>query len=694
MSNNHLNSTFRKSQEYQSAIMRILGWVVMVSLVGIAGVNGFYDFTWQMFATLFLLHLAWFVGILLHVAWKPELRPWRTYLGALADASGTGCSIYLSGDPLSPFYLIYVWSFLSQGTRFGRNNLAAASISSILSFTVVATLLGGWSTRPVELSFMLFALFILPLYQYSLLNKLHASKQAAEASRRAAEDANYARGNFLATITHELRTPLSGVIGMAGLLNGTRLNEEQKEYLESINASANVLRSLIGDILDLSKIDAGKLELKPVHFDVRNALVEVAGALSSQALDKHVEVVCSADANVPEKVLGDDLRFRQILFNLLGNAVKFTEHGEVSAHISVGAPDDNLSVPHLHISIDDTGIGISKHKLSEIFDSFWQADSSTTRRYGGTGLGTSIARDLTLLMGGVIGVESEEGQGSTFWLKLPLIDPEVGQTPQAPKLLSGRQAVVLETNATSAKTIEDACVAAGMHCYSVTRIEDLNELGKLNASVDVLLVSDSPRGMDLQGLATMMRNLLRADLPVVYLHYPRRTFHLLETNATSITKPFNMTNLWRCMISVLEPDALDPDSGPAVDPSSGLAHGTRVLVAEDDTINAKLIRSLLDKGGYKVTLVRDGEAALREALSGSFDLALIDLRMPKMDGLDFVRAYRQQEAPEERLPIVALTANSAEEARSECLAAGMDEFLTKPVDPQALNELIREFGIT
>lgn len=672
-----------KAQEFQSAIMRILAWILMMSLIGVAGQQGLYTFDWGVYAMLFGGHLLWFGLILAHVMYRPELVRTRTYMGVLADLSGTSFSILLSGHPISPFYLLFIWSFVSQGTRFGPKNLMAASVGSFIAFTLVASLLGGWHSHPIEVGFMLLFLVVLPAYQYSLLNKLHAAKQAAEA-------ANKARGNFLATMTHELRTPLSGVIGMAGLLNTTQLDDEQKEYLDSVNASANMLQSLIGDILDLSKIDAGRLELKSARFDLRNSLVEVANALSNQAAEKGVEMVCAVSPAAPQLVNGDELRFRQILFNLVGNAVKFTEQGQVIISAQAESADEHLGVRHLRVAVTDTGIGIRKEKLAEIFDSFWQADSSTTRRYGGTGLGTTIARDLTHLMGGVIGVESESGKGSCFWVKLPLIDSDALAAPQAPAVLQSQHAIVLEHNLEQAKQVEASLRAAGMQVTLISSLEQMGQAsGNQLSNVDLLVVADTPSGTDLQGLSAMLRNMLKLKAPVLYLHFQRRKAPLNEANVTALCKPFNMVTLWQSAASLLDPNAvLTEASNQAKVPQP--QDGIHVLVAEDDNINAKLITSLLDKAGHRATLVRDGQAAFDAAISQTFDLALVDLRMPKQDGIDFTRAYREQERGG-RMPIIALTANAAEDARADCIEAGMDEFLTKPVDPKVLDSLIKHY---
>ncbi len=675
----------RRSQEFHSAMIRIGVWILMASVLSIAGQTGYYQFDWSVMTGLFLLHFAWYVAILLHIVRRPELLRGRTYIAILCDLSGTTLSIYLSGMAASPFYLLYLVLFLSQGMRYGRTNLMLATICSFFSFGIIATVLDGWTTAPLEVGFMLLFLCVLPFYQSSLLRRLQQAKAAAE-------DANQARGIFLATMTHELRTPLSGVIGMAGLLNNTPLDDEQKEYLDSVNSSANVLQLLIGDILDLSKIDAGKLEIRSVRFDVRHTLMEISNALSNQALDKGIEIVCKVDPAVPSALSGDELRFRQILFNLIGNAVKFTDSGHVVVMVKVVPPDQDVVCQHIRVSVRDTGIGMDEQQLVSLFGSFWQANLSSTRRYGGTGLGTTIARDLTHLMHGGIGVESEMGKGSEFWVKLPFLHRDLMAVPSAPAVLKGCSALIFEYDSESASAIRQSCVAAGMQVKVVSRVEELDRLSAAGQpQITMLLLADAPVGLDLVGLSGKIRRLLETPmLPVVYLHYARRKLPLAETAAASITKPFDMLDLWQAMSGLLVSDLqMQEQSLPLSAPDQDVdTESLDVLVAEDDRINAKLIASLLGKAGHRVTLVGDGQLALEKARSDSFDIALIDLRMPKMDGIDFTLAYRRQEDGGRHLPIIALTANTVEDAKTECLAAGMDEFLAKPINPGTLNELL------
>lgn len=679
----------RSSQEFQSAIVRLAIWTFMVLMIGIAGWIGSYDFTWPQYFLLFGVHFVWFTTIFVSTLIRPETLRWRTYASILADLSGTTGSIYLTGDATGPYYLLYAVSFLSQGMRYGKNNLLIASVGSLISFAVVAGLLGDWLTQPLEVLFVALVLVVLPAYEYTLLRKLQSAKQAAES-------ANRARGDFLATMTHELRTPLSGVIGMAGLLKRTKLDDEQREYLDSINTSADVLQALIGDILDLSKIDAGKLELKPGKFVIRDSINETCWALSNQAVEKGVELICQIAPDVPEYVHGDELRFRQILFNLVGNAAKFTDEGFIVVSARVMPADDDVGEPYLQVAIKDTGIGISADRVRHVFDSFWQGDLSSTRRHGGTGLGTAIARDLARLMGGAIGVESEEGKGSTFWVKLPFLRESQLVPPHPPETLRGVRVMIFEQNRESADAIAETCAAVGMRTDIVGSID---QLGALTGEDDgggrrLVLVVDEPRGVDLDRVGNLVHKVLGADTPIVYLHYPRRKPPIGGMMSGRAFKPINAVQLWQSMAGVVAPGSLtdyDADMTEPLAPVSGVVG--HLLVAEDDDINAKLIDSLLRKAGCDVTLVRDGKAAFEEACSGEFDLAFIDLRMPKMDGIDFTCAYRKQEAPGHHLPIIALTANAAEDAKAECMLAGMDDFLTKPVDPHILQELILRYGI-
>ncbi|EGW54649.1 ATP-binding protein [endosymbiont of Tevnia jerichonana] len=427
-----------KHSEYQSAWVRLIIWVFSAGYIGLGATTGYYEVDLLQYGVLFGSFLFVFLLLLVSVYYHPVSRR-RRYLALLTDISAASLAIFLTQEAISPFYLLYIWIFVSYGTRYGKALLKAASLLSTLAYVVVLIALGEWRQYTFEAFFFLLLLVLLPLYQYSLLRKLHQARQEAE-------QANRARGNFLAAMTHELRTPLIGVIGMARLMESTPLNSEQKEYLHSINASAQLLRALIGDILDFSKIDANKLELEAAPIDLRELVGDVLSTISVAAQEKQIELVCEVDPAIPRELQGDGLRLSQILFNLLGNAIKFTDRGEVILRLRRRLGDERVAQPHILIEVQDSGIGMDQQQLQQVFGMFWQADPSSSRRFGGTGLGTTIVRDLSRLMGGHIDVSSELGQGSCFSVRLPLLPPQSGRMGVASPLLAGRKLLLIEAN--------------------------------------------------------------------------------------------------------------------------------------------------------------------------------------------------------------------------------------------------------
>jgi two-component system sensor histidine kinase RpfC len=685
-----LLARLRANPELQSALVRLGFWLFGVSYVGLGALTGYYRVDFDYFFAFFTVYLLLFVAMLASVLTRPEWEA-RRYVGLALDITAVSLAIFLTREAISPFYLIYIWIFISYGTRYGRTYLVVASIVSVLAYNLVLVALNEWHKHTYEAVFFLLLLVALPLYQHSLLRKLRLA-------RREAELANKAKGDFLAVMTHELRTPLTGVIGMANLLQSTRLTPEQREYVDSIAGSAEVLRALIGDILDLSKIEARRLHLEAISFDLRPAILEVCSSLQSQALSKGLELIVRIDPDLPAEVSGDLLRVRQILFNLLGNAIKFTEQGEVSVRASVAPAGAELDRPHLLLEVTDTGVGIPRDKLAAIFDSFCQADDSTTRRYGGTGLGTTIARDLTRLMGGSIGVESEIGRGSRFWVRLPVLDGVRAVAPRRQRRLAGLQALVYEPNASSRRLIMDICAAEGMDCQVADDLSRLSRMTDPAQRPDLLIIADIPARLDLPALLALLRRVVGAEVPHLFLTYSARRSDEQAECASCLNKPFLAESLVKQVLHVLGHEPPDVQSRPP-DPSmpdealqDKAPIDGQILLAEDNEIAAKVISTLLGKQGFRVTRVRDGEEALRRAQESSFAVAFIDLRMPKIDGIEFTRARRASESPGEHLPIVALTANAAEDARTQCLAVGMDDFLAKPVKPEELTAIVRRYA--
>jgi len=499
-------------------------------------------------------------------------------------------------------------------------------------------------------------------------------------------------------MTHELRTPLTGVVGMTNLLQATPLDAEQREYADSIVSSAEVLQALIGDVLDLSKIEAKQLHLESVAFDLRGSMKEICAALETQALAKRLEVILRIDPGLPDRMIGDKLRVRQILFDLIGNAIKFTARGEVMVRASWGPSDELMHRPHLLLEVLDTGIRIPADRLEEIFEGFRQADDSTTRRYGGTGLGATIARNLTHLMRGRIGVDSQVGKGSRFWVRLPLRqEPGPLASQEQQRRLVGRRALVFEHNATSRELIMETLRGAGMVCEPVLDIDHLGHMTDRIRRLDLLIVADSPDRQDLPTVLDLFRRVLSAEVPYLLLTYSTRRPDRRIARGNCLSKPFLAEDLVGQVRRILgkerpQSDSQEETKAERKDTRQPVTmHGLRILVAEDNAIAGKVVRVLLEKQGYEVILVDDGEQALSCIRAEPFALALVDVRMPKLDGIALTRAFRSSEGHGARLPIVALTANASEEVKHQCLEAGMDDFLSKPVNPRDLSTMVERY---
>ncbi len=677
----------RSNPEYQSAIVRLGLWFFSVIYIGLGAATGYYLVDHLYYVFFFGAFLLVFLGLAVSVVLRPDW-PERRWVALVADVAGASLAIFLTKEAISPFYLLYIWLFISYGTRYGETHLKVASVLSVVAYNMVLIALDEWQQHTFEAVFFLMLLVMLPLYQYSLLRKVHEARQEAERANRAKSD-------FLATMTHELRTPLSGVIGMTRLLESTSLSPEQRDYVHSVSTSAQLLSALIGDVLDLSKIEAKKLRLESVPFDLREAVREVCAACDHQALDKGVELICRVDRRLPEQMQGDQLRLRQILFNLVGNAAKFTEQGEIVVSARLAEAHESLPRPHCYLEVRDTGIGIPKDKVDAIFESFWQADDSTTRRFGGTGLGTTIARDLTHLMGGSIGVDSEEGEGSRFWVRLPMLPANFTAAESEPAdTLRGRHVLIYETHPVSRAVIAEVCESLGMDWSGMDR---LGQLGSLAAGterpVDLVIIADSPSGEDLESIESLLHRVFEKQVPVLSLAYNSRLVARGGCCEHCLHKPFLARDLERRILELLQdvpPRGTEqPRELPALaEPESGL----HILVAEDNTIAAKVILAFLDKQGHRATLTKDGEETLNRVSAENFDMAFVDLRMPKLDGLEFTRRYRASEADGRSMPIIALTANAAEDVKFEALNAGMDDFLTKPVTPEDLAGVIGRYG--
>jgi signal transduction histidine kinase/CheY-like chemotaxis protein len=549
------------------------------------------------------------------------------------------------------------------------------------------------------LLFLLVSVLLAMLWVVALRRRVRTQTLELHRAREAAEAASRAKSEFLANMSHEIRTPLNGIIGTTSLCLETPLDKEQREYLETAKLSADGLLTIINDILDFSKIEAGKLDLEVTRFDVRELLDQAVRTLAVRAHEKGLELTCEVEPSVPQSVRGDPSRLRQIVLNLLGNAIKFTVAGEIKIRVAVTEmTDDDV---RLQFTVADTGIGIAPDRQASIFESFAQADASTTRRFGGTGLGLTISRKLVHMMGGRLWLDSKPGEGSQFHFdaKFGTVARETRGDVHAHSL-QGIRVVVIDSHTTSRELLVKALAEHGARASAVSTAAEalpaLRNAAERGDPFNVALIDVSLSDADGCTLAEQIRAQATSSIAMIMM---LRTDRQREQVARLVSqgiehyliKPIRVAQLRDTVLQAL--GATAPQERPARAPTpstSSNSEALRVLLAEDNAVNQLVMTRLLNKRGHDVTVVSNGRDAVDAVRDRQFDLVFMDVQMPELDGLEATQRIRAMETAEhrERVRIVALTAHAMKSDRDQCLAAGMDDYLSKPIVPAELDRVL------
>ena len=670
----------RPDTEFQQAFIRIIiGLAFALYFTDRDVLAGYPEHsTWVV--SLMWAFVGWSVVLTLLAFLSRKVSPVRRYLGMLSDTAITTYLMAVTGEAGAALVFVYLWVTLGNGFRYGIRYLLACGALSVAGFALVIGVSPFWQVHTGIATGLMIMLVLIPGYTLFLLKQLYRAIAQAKA-------ANAAKSAFLANMSHELRTPLNGVIGIADLLRETPLNKEQQELTQVIHASAMALHRLIENVLDISRIEAGKLTCVEEDYDLHYLINSLIMMLEPQAHRKGLLLAAHIAPRTPFFLHGDVQHLRQVLINLIGNAIKFTEHGRIDVYVR---PFAELGRTWLHLEVTDTGIGIPSEMQRQIFESFTQADASITRRYGGTGLGTSISKQLVEMMGGRIGLNSLPGEGTTFWFEFPVEEQERHPLRE---LLPGRLRVGMLAGPELAYRLSDLirgwdgeAVPMNAHANSVIGMITGSEMAP-----DAMVVERGMLGADpVQFVRLLHDSPGFGHFPVILID-PDSTSHeddawMKAGYSAVLQTPVNPTLLFSALHEAASHKGLPENVVSLAEHFQARAGRTRlrILVAEDNPVNQRVMRGLLEHAGHEVLMANDGEEALDllAANAGQLSLAIMDMHMPGLSGPETVKRWRFMEKG--HLPVIILTADARHEAEQQCREAGADDFLTKPINSRAL----------
>jgi two-component system, sensor histidine kinase RpfC len=684
----------REDSEHEQAALRIVIVGLVLAYMGLfhGSPTKWSLLDWTIIGGLsafFVLAVAIFAAICI---WPRKNIP-RRLVGMLADNGGATWYMCLAGDYGFSMTGVFLFVTFGNGFRFGRRYLFASQALSLVGFAGVIWLVPYWSGHRAAGIGLLIALIVLPLYVSTLLKRI-------QEARSKAEEANLAKTSFLANMSHEMRTPLNGIVGVVDLLKTTTLSNQQGELVALLKHSISVLRSLVDDVLDITKIESGRLTIEVAPFDLHACVNGLMQLLRPHAQAKGLTLTAVVDPALEYRLKGDSHHLRQILLNLLGNAIKFTERGKVS--LSVSLRQETQTGVTARFEVADTGIGISPEAVAKIFERFVQADQSTTRKYGGTGLGTTIAKQLAELMGGNIGVESKVGEGSIFWVELPLLrDALAGVEAERAPEVDGEDSdrVCLLIAASGYGDPEGALRAIG------ERYEVVAPASSLGARIDRLkdagvtvrgVVAACPVEQACAAFNVATQRLADTRVALIYIANGQVTI-VDRARVNSINGAYALEYATPRLIgNAIHAVTAGVETGPAaVDLSMVLKReraSLRILVADDNGTNQKIIRQLLESAGYEVIVASDGEEALDLYETENPDMAILDFNMPQRSGIEIIQAIRMMEPAGTHMPAMILSASVTIDARQRAASVGADEFVGKPFDAASLINTIDRLG--